>query len=54
VDQRKWDSLKFVVKQIYYERSLTKSFEAVHKKSVGKGVAQLRQQSQQSIPPCLS
>ena len=35
-----------------YDRSLTKSFEGVQKKTrVGKGVAQLRQQSQQSVPP---
>jgi len=42
------------MKQTDIERSLTKSFEAAHKKRVGKGVAQLGQQSQQSIPPCRS
>ena len=35
-----------------YDRSLTKSFEAAQKKTrAGKGVAQLGQQSQQSVPP---
>ena len=37
-----------------YDRSLTKSFEAAQKKTrVGKGVAQLGQQSQQLVPPLI-
>ena len=35
-----------------YDRTLTKSIEAAQKKKqVGKGVAQLGQQSHQSVPP---
>jgi len=54
VEQKKRDSLKSAAKQPIsdYDRSLTKSYEAAQKKkTVGKGVAQLGQQSQQSIPP---
>jgi hypothetical protein len=38
------------MKQTYYDCSLTKFFEAAQEKRAGKGVAQLGQQSQQSIP----
>ena len=54
LEQKKRDSLKSAAKQPIsdYDRSLTKSYEAAQKKkTVGKGVAQLGQQSQQSIPP---
>jgi hypothetical protein len=54
LEQKKWDSLKSAAKQPIsdYDCSLTKSYEAAQKKKrVGKGVAQLGQQSQQSIPP---
>ena len=45
VDQKKWESQKTLPKSDY-DRSLTKSFEAAQKKTrVGKGVAQLGQQS---------
>ena len=38
--------------KVDYDRSLTKSFEAAQKKTrTGKCVAQLGQQSQQSVPP---
>ena len=51
VDQKKRESKKTLPKSDY-DRSLTKSFEAAQKKSrPGKGVAQLGQQSQQSVPP---
>ena len=51
VDQKKQESQKTLSKSDY-DRSLTKSFEAAQKKTrVGKGVAQLGQQSQQSVPP---
>ena len=51
VDQKKWESQKTLPKSDY-DRSLTKSFEAKQKKTrAGKGVAQLGQQSQQSVPP---
>ena len=51
VDQKKWESQKTLPKSDY-DRSLTKSFEAAQKNTrAGKGVAQLGQQSQQSIPP---
>ena len=50
VDQKKRESRKTLPKSDY-DRSLTKSFEAAQKKTrAGKGVAQLRQQSQQSVP----
>ena len=50
VDQKKRESQKTLPK-LDYDRSLTKSFEAAQKKSrPGKGVAQLGQQSQQSVP----
>ena len=51
VDQKKRESQKTMPKSDY-DRSLTKSFEAARKKTrPGKGVAQLGQQSQQSVPP---
>ena len=51
VDQKKRESQKTLPK-LDYDRSLTKSFEAAQKKTrAGKGVAQLGQQSQQSVPP---
>ena len=51
VDQKKRESQKTRPKSDY-DRSLTKSFDAVQKKTrPGKGVAQLGQQSQQSVPP---
>jgi len=51
VDQEKRESQKTLPKSDY-DRSLTKSFEAAQKKTrPGKGVAQLGQQSQQSVPP---
>ena len=51
VDQKKRESQKTRPKSDY-DRSLTKSFEAAQKKTrAGKGVAQLGQQSQQSVPP---
>ena len=51
VDQKKRESQKTLPKSDY-DRSLTKSFEAAQKKTrPGKGVAQLRQQSQQSVLP---
>ena len=51
VDQKKQESQKTLPKSDY-DRSLTKSFEAAQKKTrVGKCVAQLGQQSQQSVPP---
>ena len=50
VDQKKRESQKTLPKSDY-DRSLTKSFEAAQKKTrAGKGVAQLGQQSQQSVP----
>ena len=50
VDQKKRESQKTLPKSDY-DRSLTKSFEVVQKKTrAGKGVAQLKQQSQQSVP----
>jgi hypothetical protein len=51
--EQKRDSLKTAAKQsiLDYDRSLNKSYEAAQKKKrAGKGVAQLGQQSQQSIP----
>jgi hypothetical protein len=51
--EQKRDSLKTAAKQLTldYDRSLTKSYEVAQKKKrAGKGVAQLGQQSQQSIP----
>ena len=51
VDQKKRESRKTRPKSDY-DRSLTKSFEAAQKKTrARKGVAQLGQQSQQSVPP---
>ena len=51
MDQKKWESQKTLPKSDY-DSSLTKSFEAAQKKTrAEKGVAQLRQQSQQSVPP---
>ena len=50
VDQKKLESQKTQPKSDY-DLSLTKSFEAAQKKTrAGKGVAQLGQQSQQSVP----
>ena len=50
VDKKKRESQKTLPK-LDYERSLTKSSEAAQKKTrAGKGVAQLGQQSQQSVP----
>ena len=51
MDQKKRESQKTLPK-LDYDRSLTKSFEAAQKKTrAGKGVAQLGQQLQQSVPP---
>ena len=51
MDQKKRKSQKTLPKSDY-DRSLTKSFEAKQKKTrAGKCVAQLGQQSQQSVPP---
>ena len=51
MDQKKRESQKTLPKSDY-DRSLTKSFEAAQKKTrTGKCVAQLGQQSQQSVPP---
>ena len=51
VDQKKRESQKTLPKSDY-DRSLTKSFEAAQKKTrAGKCVAQLGQQSQQSVLP---
>ena len=52
MDQKKRESQKTRPKSDY-DRSLTKSFEVVAQKKTraGKGVAQLGQQSQQSVPP---
>ena len=52
VDQKKRESEKTLPK-LDYDRSLTKWFEAAQKKKTrpGNGVAQLGQQSQQSVPP---
>ena len=53
VDQKKRESQRTLPKSDY-NHSLTKSFEAVQKKTrAGKGVAQLGQQSQQSVPPLI-